>query len=328
MDADIYCFQECLTGEFKQESSLLPPSYHIFPCKSALSHLSEQSPWYLRVYASWISTALSLPPLRALMTSIPTPIEAFREKLRLDQAPFRLIRDLAIAPFFGNSVACRLAHAQDIGHSTLLLGDWRSAQRIEFEIPIVSLQDGDSEGDMEESEKKIGRHNNNNNNSSSSSSNSSSEDNDEKVRIWVINTHLDHAHPDTRATQASALLQWADETRLTDPSVAVIILCGDFNAPPSEIFHSHLRCKGYRSAHYEVHGREPKGTWPTGIQAPLVDTGAYECLDYVYVWEGEGWEVGVVGAEVWGDQPADGDETLFPSDHAAVKATFELRKKK
>lgn len=255
------------------------------------------------------------------MTSIPTPIEALREKFRLDQAPFRLIRDLSIAPFFGNSVACRLANAQDIRHNTLLLGDWRSAQRIEFEIPIVSLQDNvDSE---REGEKKSGRHTT----TTSTSKKNNSEDNDEKVRIWVINTHLDHAHPDTRATQASALLRWAEETRHTDPSVAAIILCGDFNAPPTEIFHSHLKDKGYRSAHCEVHGQEPKGTWPTGIKAPLVDKGLYECLDYVYVWEGEGWEVGVVGAEVWGDQPADGDETLFPSDHAAVKATFELRKK-
>ncbi len=27
-----------------------------------------------------------------------------------------------------------------------------------------------------------------------------------------------------------------------------------------------------------------QGTWPTGIQAPLMDEGPFECLDYVYVW--------------------------------------------
>jgi endonuclease/exonuclease/phosphatase family metal-dependent hydrolase len=27
-----------------------------------------------------------------------------------------------------------------------------------------------------------------------------------------------------------------------------------------------------------------QGTWPTGIQAPLMDVGDFECLDYVYVW--------------------------------------------
>ena len=42
--------------------------------------------------------------------------------------------DLAMAPFFGNSVACRIAEAHEINHSTLVLGDWRAAQRIEFYI--------------------------------------------------------------------------------------------------------------------------------------------------------------------------------------------------
>lgn len=39
-----------------------------------------------------------------------------------------------MAPFFGNSVACRIAEAHEINHSTLVLGDWRAAQRIEFYI--------------------------------------------------------------------------------------------------------------------------------------------------------------------------------------------------
>ena len=39
-----------------------------------------------------------------------------------------------MAPFFGNSVACRIAEAHEIKHSTLVLGDWRAAQRIEFYI--------------------------------------------------------------------------------------------------------------------------------------------------------------------------------------------------
>lgn len=43
-------------------------------------------------------------------------------------------RDMAMAPFFGNSVACRIAEAHEIKHSTLVLGDWRAAQRIEFFI--------------------------------------------------------------------------------------------------------------------------------------------------------------------------------------------------
>ena len=37
--------------------------------------------------------------------------------------------------------------------------------------------------------------------------------------------------------------------------------------------------------------RLPQGTWPTGIQAPLMDEGPFECLDYVYVWEAPGFDV-------------------------------------
>jgi hypothetical protein len=41
MDADVLCFQECLTGEFGQERRLLPPWYHVFPCKAALFNLAR-----------------------------------------------------------------------------------------------------------------------------------------------------------------------------------------------------------------------------------------------------------------------------------------------
>ena len=36
---------------------------------------------------------------------------------------------------------------------------------------------------------------------------------------------------------------------------------------------------------------ELQGTWPTGIQAPLMDEGDFECLDYVYVWSAPGYDV-------------------------------------
>ena len=34
-----------------------------------------------------------------------------------------------------------------------------------------------------------------------------------------------------------------------------------------------------------------QGTWPTGIQAPLMDVGDFECLDYVYIWTAPGYNV-------------------------------------
>jgi len=34
-----------------------------------------------------------------------------------------------------------------------------------------------------------------------------------------------------------------------------------------------------------------QGTWPTGIQAPLMDRGEFECLDFIYVWAADGYSV-------------------------------------
>lgn len=39
---------------------------------------------------------------------------------------------------------------------------------------------------------------------------------------------------------------------------AAIILCGDLNGGPGEMFHASLQKQGYRSAHRECHGREPE----------------------------------------------------------------------
>lgn len=108
---------------------------------------------------------------------------------------------------------------------------------------------------------------------------------------------------------------------------AAILFCGDFNGPPEEPFHARLHQLGYRSAHRLRHGREPDYTWPTGIQAPLMDHGPAECLDYVYIWADERYEVRVTDAAVWGKEPSPRDKTLFPSDHAAVKASLEIRRR-
>lgn len=197
-------------------------------------------------------------------------------------------------------MACRLADAHEIKHSTLVLGDWRAAQRIEFE-----LGDGDGIEDYAKQPHAV---------------NSTA---DSRFKVWVVNMHLDHEHPDTRQKQAMQVLSWMEPER-TDCSA--IVLCGDFNGGPEEPFHIALKAMGFRSGYFMRHGREPEGTWPTGIQAPLMDHGDFECLDYVYVWAPEGFSLKVIDAQVFGNKPDPRDETLYPSDHAAVKVTLELRK--
>lgn len=58
-----------------------------------------------------------------------------------------------------------------------------------------------------------------------------------------------------------------------------------------------------------------------------MDVGEFECLDYVYVWTAPDYTSKVLSAEVHGLEPSLEDKSLFPSDHAAIKATIQLAHK-
>ncbi len=142
----------------------------------------------------------------------------------------RACRDLAMAPFFGNSVACRIAEAHEIKHSTLVLGDWRAAQRIEFYIgrepppaaadagvvqaAVALLGEGELAGRRRRGRRLRcggGRDASASSSSSSGGSSSGSEGGAGEravvsggacgLKVWVVNTHLDHEHPDNRQRQ-------------------------------------------------------------------------------------------------------------------------------
>lgn len=280
---------------------MLSPEYHVFPCKAALFNLLSSGNGFLHWYARTVSNLLTFGPARHIMVCLPLAIESVRERFSLHGAFFRALRDFAIAPFFGNSVACRLVDAHEIKHSTLVLGDWRAVQRIEFEL-----------GDNNQSYNHHAVHGTDSKDGSTA-----------KFKVWVVNTHLDHEHPDNRQRQAMEVARWMESARR---EAAAVVLCGDFNGPPDEPFHQFLRSLGYKSGYSLHHGREPHGTWPTGIKAPLMDHGPFECLDYVYVWAAPGYAVRVMDAQVFGDRPDPKDSTLFPSDHAAVKVTLQLER--
>ena len=128
-------------------------------------------------------------------------------------------------------------------------------------------------------------------------------------------THLHHVTADEaiRAEQVAALTGWLDGFERASAEVVV----GDFNAGPDEPAYRLMVEAGYRSAHLEANGAEPAVTWPSGIQAPGMDTaGRAECLDYI-------WLRGTIAAETCRlafDRPAVGDPTLYPSDHLGLLA--------
>jgi len=137
--------------------------------------------------------------------------------------------------------------------------------------------------------------------------------------LLVAVTHLHHRVPDAavRDEQAATLVAWLDAA----PPAAGLIVMGDFNADPDEPAYGRMVRAGFRSAFAEANGGEPEVTWPSGLQAPAMDTdGDPSCLDYVWLRGG----VRTEHARLWADQPAADDPTLYPSDHFGVFATVEV----
>jgi endonuclease/exonuclease/phosphatase family metal-dependent hydrolase len=137
--------------------------------------------------------------------------------------------------------------------------------------------------------------------------------------VLVVVTHLHHLGPDEalRDEQARLMLEWLASAPIADAHVVM----GDFNADPGEPTVARMRAAGYRSAFAEANGAEPAVTWPSGLQAPAMDTdGSPECLDYIWV----RGSVRVVSARLAFDRPAVDDPTLYPSDHLGIAARLEV----
>jgi len=100
------------------------------------------------------------------------------------------------------------------------------------------------------------------------------------------------------------------------------VIAGDFNADPREAAYARMVDAGFRSAYRETHDSEPAVTWPSGLQAPAMDTdGEPDCLDYIWV----RGSASVTASRVVFDRPAVGDPTIYPSDHFGLSATLDWR---
>jgi endonuclease/exonuclease/phosphatase family metal-dependent hydrolase len=137
--------------------------------------------------------------------------------------------------------------------------------------------------------------------------------------VLVAVTHLHHAVPDAaeRDGQVSTLLDWLTGGPDADATIAM----GDFNADPAEPAYARMVAAGFRSAYAEVHGKEPAVTWPSGLQAPAMDTdGEPDCLDYIWL----RGAIRATEARLAFDRPHPDDPTLYPSDHLGVSARLEV----
>jgi len=135
------------------------------------------------------------------------------------------------------------------------------------------------------------------------------------VSLAMVVTHLHHlpADEDAREAQARELVAWLDAR----PSPGGAIVVGDFNAEPVEATYRVMVEAGFRSAFAEANGHEPAVTWPSGIQAPGMDTdGDPGCLDYIWL----RGPLRATAARLVFDRPAVEDPTLYPSDHLGLAA--------
>jgi endonuclease/exonuclease/phosphatase family metal-dependent hydrolase len=138
-------------------------------------------------------------------------------------------------------------------------------------------------------------------------------------RIVFAVTHLHHLRRDVgiREAQAASLIAWLDAA----PAHDALVVVGDFNATPSEAAALRMRSAAFRSAYAEARGDDPAVTWPSGLQAPAMDTdGDPSCFDYVWI----RGAVEVEDARLFADRPAVGDPTLYPSDHLGVAARLRV----
>jgi endonuclease/exonuclease/phosphatase family metal-dependent hydrolase len=137
--------------------------------------------------------------------------------------------------------------------------------------------------------------------------------------VLVVVTHLHHLGPDesVRDEQARQLLEWLTTAPPTDAQIVM----GDFNADPAEPAVARMLTNEFRSAYAEANGSDPVVTWPSGLQAPAMDTdGSPECLDYIWI----RGDVRVASARLAFDRPAAEDPTLYPSDHLGIAAHLEI----
>ena len=137
--------------------------------------------------------------------------------------------------------------------------------------------------------------------------------------LTVAVTHLHHVigAASARDEQAASLIEWLDAGAATDARVVM----GDFNADPREPTYERMRAAGYRSAYAEANGAEPAVTWPSGLQAPAMDTdGEPSCLDYIWVHGA----VAVSAARLVFNQADPDDPTLYPSDHLGIAANLGI----
>lgn len=129
-----------------------------------------------------------------------------------------------------------------------------------------------------------------------------------------VHLHSQPEEPEVREEQVWQLLNWLNGPTAAPTQVAA----GCFRETPAGAAIRHMK-QLYHSAFVLVQGREPLATFPTALHA----VGAVGmCHDYIFVSPALAQQV--QQAHIFCRRPAEGDETLYPSDHVGLLARLEM----
>ena len=87
----------------------------------------------------------------------------------------------------------------------------------------------------------------------------------------MVNIHLHNPMEETgkgdylRSHQATHLLHWVGKKQEELGGTDRVFIIGDLNSEPDSGTYQMMKDAGFKSAHEQVHGREPETTFPTGI---------------------------------------------------------------
>ncbi|MCP4425426.1 MAG: hypothetical protein GY803_13110 [Chloroflexi bacterium] len=130
----------------------------------------------------------------------------------------------------------------------------------------------------------------------------------------VVHLHSAAHDKEARLEQAMKLIGWLSGRRRSLNQV----IAGGFNELPNGLAVQYVK-QGYRSAYAAANGYEPLATFPTALRRPFLDWAG--CLDYIFL---SPTIKRVHSAAIFGDKPAEDDDTLYPSDHVGLMAEIEV----
>ena len=119
---------------------------------------------------------------------------------------------------------------------------------------------------------------------------------------------------EARQDQALKLMSWLHGHK----RVPIQVIAGDMNEPPDGLAVNHIK-QSFRSVYESAYGREPLATFPTALIEGATDIGL--CRDYIFVSPAVHK---IKKVEIFCDESASDDNTLYPSSHVGLLATLQV----